>query len=226
ADPSVRQAMSYALDRDTIAEGSYAGFATAATSIIGPGMPNAKPPESSPYTYDLDHAKELMAQSKFPDGGSATLRYLQGDSDLELEATQIQEQLAQIGIKLDVKPIGLAESNELTPAGQIDVSLFHNAGGYSPDPIDFLTFYTATGGYYGDWPTKTVNSIVQQLVQTDDPATQQSLYQRYEQFTADLLGQIPVVQPRDIDAQSSDVSGLDINPLNDLALARSWLCSA
>jgi peptide/nickel transport system substrate-binding protein len=226
ADPKVREAMSLALDRESIAAGAYGGFAEPATGIIGPGFAQVSAPESHPYRFDLARAKRLIADSKFPDGGSATLRYLQGNTNLELEAQLIQEQLSAIGIDLKVQPIGLAESNELAPAGKIDISLLHNAGGYSPDPIDFLTFYIDTGGYNGRWPTKPVEAIVGDLVQTDDLGEQQELYSQYEQFTADTLGQIPVLQPRDIDAHSSAVSGLDMNPLNDMALARSWVCGS
>ena len=225
ADPKVREAMSLALNRKSIATGAYAGYAAPATGIIGPGFPQVSAPESDPYQFDLSRAKDLMAKSGFPNGGSVTLRYLQGNTNLELEAQLIQEQLSAIGIDLKVQPIGLAESNELAPAGKIEMSVLHNAGGgYSPDPIDFLTFYIDTSGYNGDWPTKPVEAIVARLVRTDDLAKQQALYQRYEQFTADTLGQIPVLQPQEIDAQTSQVSGLDINPLNDMTFSRAWLC--
>jgi peptide/nickel transport system substrate-binding protein len=102
ADVRVRQAMAFALDRDSLAK--VTGPATKPQDQFGlPGLTGADPDLPSKYTYDVDRAKQLMAEAGYPDGFSTTLLVNSDDPDAKNAITASVEQLAQIGIQVDVK---------------------------------------------------------------------------------------------------------------------------
>src|SRR5690606_11335511 len=76
ADLNVRKAMNYAIDKAAIAAVVFFGTATPQDSE----MPRTKyyVPQT-PYTHDVEKAKELMAQSAFPDGFTTELLIASGD---------------------------------------------------------------------------------------------------------------------------------------------------
>ncbi len=205
-DKKVRQAVSLALNREEIVDGAYAGFAQPGETLVPVALPDVTAPDPNPYTYDLDRAKQLMAESSFPDGGTAELTYIRGDANTELEVQLIQEDLSKIGIDVKPNPVGAGEYLDLALQGNRTFTLFQNIA-VSPDPIDFLSYYASSDGYYGGWPVAPVNRIIEQLQATDDPARRSELLADYETFTVDLSAQIPVLSALTLNAQSSDVSG-------------------
>jgi len=222
-DKKVRQAVSLALNREEIAEGAYSGFAQPGSSLVPDALPDVEPLDPNPYTYDLDRAKQLMSESSFPDGGSIDLTYIRGDSNVELAVQLIQANLAEIGIDVKPAPVGAGEYLDLALSGDRPFVLFQNVA-VSPDPLDFLSYYAATGGYTGNWPTAPVDEIISELTATEDSQRRTELITQYEQFTHDLSGQIPVLSALSLNAQSDNVAGLDIDPLNEANFTEAWSC--
>ena len=98
----VRQAMNYAIDKDAYVQVMYSGYGLPATSCVPSCISYYK--EEPAYTYDLDKAKELMAEAGYPDGFDLTLW---GDNTTqEIKGmTFVAQQLAQIGINVEVVPM-------------------------------------------------------------------------------------------------------------------------
>jgi ABC-type transport system substrate-binding protein len=96
-DVRVRQALNWAVDRSLI-ERITAG------ASVGWGLPWPKPfaiPHVvSPYGYDPDKAKQLLAEAGVPDGFKATLVFSSDDAVL---AQFVQQQLAQIGVEVSLE---------------------------------------------------------------------------------------------------------------------------
>lgn len=103
ADPRVRKAVSHAIDVDAIIDTLTFGYAV---------KTNQWAPESSPFynkdttgqEYDIAKAKELLAEAGYPNGFKTILT-----SSSATSATNtcqiIAEQLAQIGIEVELRPI-------------------------------------------------------------------------------------------------------------------------
>jgi peptide/nickel transport system substrate-binding protein len=108
-NPLVRQAMNYAVDREKIAQ----------TAFHGAEIPVLEPyPETSWayseeladfYTFDLDKAKSLLVEAGFPDGFETSM-LIRGPSGPYVDQAQVyQQDLAQIGIEMELLPTELAE---------------------------------------------------------------------------------------------------------------------
>ncbi len=94
ADPLVRQALNYAVDKDEFVDFVWGGFAEVADAPIAPGVFGYN--KVGPYPYDPEKAKDLLAEAGYPDGFSTTLRYNPGWRELGAEV--LQAQLKAVGV--------------------------------------------------------------------------------------------------------------------------------
>lgn len=101
-DVKVRQAMNYAIDKDAYIQLMYASYAKPATSVVPSIIGGYK--EQTPYTYDVEKAKELMKEAGYEDGFKLTIW---GDNTTQevKGMTFIKQQLEQIGIEVEVVPM-------------------------------------------------------------------------------------------------------------------------
>ena len=104
-NPLVRQAVSYAIDRETIASSLFLDTALPAYGILSPGMP-AWDPSFKAQPYDPAKAKELLAQAGYPDGFKTKIAAAPTASGWPLAGTvaqYIQRNLKEIGIEVELE---------------------------------------------------------------------------------------------------------------------------
>jgi peptide/nickel transport system substrate-binding protein len=105
----VRQAMQYAVDRDKIDALAFSGEGM---MTMLPRAPNswAYPEQlEGYYTYDLDKARELLAEAGYPDGFDVQM-LIRGTGGTYLDMAQVyQQDLAQIGINMELLPTELPQ---------------------------------------------------------------------------------------------------------------------
>ncbi len=98
----VRLAISYALDREAICNARGFGILKPADQFIADQWPQAHLDDSYNLTYNLEKAKELMAEAGYADGFQTTLYVQPGLADIDATVA-IQSQLAQIGIECTIE---------------------------------------------------------------------------------------------------------------------------
>ena len=98
----VRQAISYAIDKEAIIKGAYEGQGTVGVSMVPSGIPgHSKELDENPiYTYNPEKARELLAQAGYADG--LTLRAVV-DSSTSSVAEQISNMLLEVGINMEIQ---------------------------------------------------------------------------------------------------------------------------
>lgn len=121
----VRQAVNFAINRDAIVAGILRGVGVPADSIIAPTVAGYAPQDL--YSYDPEHAKELLAEAGYPQGFKTTIRTPQGRYYMDRETVvAVQAQLAQVGIIAEVEVVDW--STYLTvlrePEGENDTALY------------------------------------------------------------------------------------------------------
>lgn len=101
----VRQAMNYAIDKETIIESFFEGRANAAKNPMPPSISGYND-DIEPYEYNPEKAKELLAQAGYPDGFEMELwampvprPYMPDGAKV---AEVIQSNLAEIGVKAKI----------------------------------------------------------------------------------------------------------------------------
>ena len=102
-DPNVRKAASYAINTDEIIEALFQGYGTKSTQW---GTPDSEfynqDVEGQPY--NPEKAKELLAAAGYPDGFKTYLTTFAGTFYSDMSQIII-EQLAQVGIEVEFRPI-------------------------------------------------------------------------------------------------------------------------
>jgi ABC-type transport system substrate-binding protein len=104
ADIKVRQAVSYAIDKDAIAKAVGHGFLETANQASIPEQWTYNP-DVVGYPYDPDKARELLAEAGYPDGFDTELSYAVATDYIELACTAIQRYLADVGIRVTLQPL-------------------------------------------------------------------------------------------------------------------------
>ncbi len=101
-DVRVRQALNYAVDKESIVKNIYQGLAGVIPTMVGPLNTGYAPVKG--YPYDPARAKKLLAEAGYPSGFKAALwtpkgRYLK---DFEL-AQAVQQQLQAVGVEVSLQ---------------------------------------------------------------------------------------------------------------------------
>jgi peptide/nickel transport system substrate-binding protein len=173
----VRQAIQSALNLSQIAQ--TVGGAQPAAGPFNTADPWA-PRGASVPTYDLNRAKQLLAQSGVnPSTLKFTLLAYSDRPDLPVAATVIQSMLGQIGIKVSIK---VGTYNALEPSmlnGTYDMAMVSR--GYvfdTPDPLSFLTSdYTCKGTYnVSQYCNPTVDAEMARAAKVTDATQRYALY--------------------------------------------------
>ena len=94
-DVRVRQAITYAMNRQEFVDTIVEGRGEVASSFIAKTLPGWNE-EVQPYPQDLEKAKELLAEAGYGDGLDLKM-YVSGDV-----RKVVQAQLAQIGVNVDI----------------------------------------------------------------------------------------------------------------------------
>jgi peptide/nickel transport system substrate-binding protein len=114
-DVRVRQAISYALDRQQICEAGDFGLCTPIDGPTGPGSPWYF--DYAPYKQDIEKAKALLTEAGYPDGFDLELMPTSAYPVTVRQAQVVQQQLAAIGIRATINAPEWAQWLELEGKG-------------------------------------------------------------------------------------------------------------
>jgi len=109
-DIRVRQAMNFAIDRETIAEDLLHGTASPAYQAFAPASLYYDEADDI-YSYDPDKAEQLLTDAGYPDGVDVTVGYITaGSGSMQAKAMNeaLQAQLAEVGINVTLEPVDFA----------------------------------------------------------------------------------------------------------------------
>lgn len=101
SDPLVRQAISYAIDMETIVDTLFEGQAINAVGLQ-PNGPN-KPDDLNPYLYDPDKARALLAEAGWDSNRVLDVTYYYNDQITADLMAAIQAYLADVGISMEYR---------------------------------------------------------------------------------------------------------------------------
>lgn len=103
----VRQAIAHALDRKAIIDGAMFGYGTPIGTHFAPHHP-AYVDLIATHSYDLEKAKQLLAQAGYPDGFKGTIK-LPPPAYARRGGEIVASQLRKIGIDLEIIPVEWAQ---------------------------------------------------------------------------------------------------------------------
>ncbi|MCD1286906.1 MULTISPECIES: ABC transporter substrate-binding protein [unclassified Brevibacterium] len=210
SDPKLRRAMSYAIDRRSVVDVVYAGYADPATSFISPGL-TGHAEEVDGSEFDMDKAKQLVKESDHPDGADITIQIPSGVADRELLAQIAQQAWQDIGLTVHVQKLDDATltTNRTNGDFQVQVSYATSDVSDTSQMINFLAV-TDDSGIRSGYGNPKVEKWAKEAVAEEDEAKQNELYAKIQQQVADDAPIIPVAYQKALYGISRDV--VDFKP--------------
>lgn len=214
----VRQAVSYAINREGIVERIMGGYAEAAGELLPPPMFGTMGRPVDPY--DPEKARALLAEAGYPDGFKLTLaapndRYVND----ERVAQAIAQMLTQIGIETDVD--ASTASQFFSRRNKLEYAMFMAGWGASSgdtsSPLNAMVATAdkdaGTGGWnYGRYSNPEVDAMIAEAMVTVDDAKREKLLQDAEAIALDAFGILPIHYEMTVWAMAP---GLDYEPRAD-----------
>ena len=223
ADKRVRQAIALTLDRDAIVAGLFRGLATPGNDSpfapVYPSTDKAIPQRKK----DLALAKKLMADAGASAGFSATLTTMRMQ-EIPDYAVLVQNSVAQIGIKLDLKIEDVSAYYGKAQPGEsdwLDSEMGITDYGHRGVPNVLLGAPLLSTGAWNAAHFKNADydKLVAQYTAATDLGVQRGIAGKIQTL---LLDETPVIYAYFYDyltATAKDVQGVRVNPISQLFLA-------
>jgi peptide/nickel transport system substrate-binding protein len=230
-----RQAVSYAVDREAIANTVYFG---AATPIYGPVTPrNRTWVTASVPTYPVDRAKakQLLAgiglldrngDGLLDDSAGRPVRFSillrQGSSIRERTATMLQDQLKAVGIGVDIVGLDMGAVFQRWMKHEYD-SIFHGFDASATDPAMNLDFWFSSGGSHfwnPSQPTpatpweRRIDELMREQASSSSMQDRQRIFSDVQRIFGEELPALYFVAPKLTFAAAARVQNLHPAPQN------------
>jgi peptide/nickel transport system substrate-binding protein len=185
-DPRVREAVTLAVDRETMLNGLFNGISTPATGILSPDVNHATE-DILGYEHDPEKAKELLAEAGYPDGVDVTFSVPNIDR-FTRPATVIQEDLADVGINAEIQ---VMETQSLLADLKSDkgLQMFILSRGQEPAPDRVLgSWFSSDGIPENNWARiedPEVDQWLAEATSTLDEPTRDDLFAKVQERVAD-----------------------------------------
>jgi ABC-type transport system substrate-binding protein len=219
---NVRQAIAHAIDKQRIVDNFY----PAGSSVADQFMPTSifgYTSEVEAFPYDLDRARELLAESGLTLPLEVTLTYrdvVRGYLPQPgVVAQDVQAQLAEIGINVTIE---VMESGAFLDAADRGELAFHMLGWGAdyPDATNFLDFHFGAGSseqFGAKWDEITVP--LSEGARRADPEARYPFYVEANTAIRDLVPMVPIAHGGSGVAFTADITGAHSSPLGNEAFA-------
>lgn len=226
-DPKVREAVAHAVDRDAYVSSLLRGHGEAATAIMTPeslgkaydaDAAREKLASIPQWDFDLDAAAAALAESGSPDGFEAELLTPNTGPQLGSAAQALAQNLADIGITLNVREVPIEEwlaSLDASSDHGINLMWYFSTLG---DPAE-VPSYLLGAGNPAAYDNPAVTDLLAQAGATADPAARIDLLVEAETLQAQDAVNVPLWWGQSATAFAND---LGMNDYSSFAFISSW----
>ncbi len=225
AKPEVRKALKYLIDYDGLAKTLFKGVGKPHQTILPEGQLGAS--TDTPYTLNIEKAKELLKQAGLPDGFSVTMDTTNKTETMEL-AQAIQSTWAKAGVKLEIKPADNKQTLTKYRARQHDIYIgvwgsdyqdpHSNAEGYATNADNADNAEHKLLAWRNSWFIPDLTKEVYAARDEMDNAKRVAMYQDIQKKVLDDGPYVIMFQQIETAAVKKSVDGFVVGPSFDLDL--------
>jgi peptide/nickel transport system substrate-binding protein len=211
----VRQAICYAIDRESLVENIYYGNAQADQGPLPAGYIGYPSPEIYPLNGDKEKAKELLAAAGLPDGFSTTVLTR---AEFKPLAEAISGQLAEIGIQMTIETLDPGTLNARTRELDFEATVT-NLAFMTPDTDStmYWFYHTDTVGNYG-YNNPTIDQQLEIARLTQEPEARSEIYQEILSTVLDEAPYCYLLHPNIVRIYRKGLEGIPIVPQDTVML--------
>lgn len=211
-----REALAHAVDKESMVIGAVEGVGT----VLHTPMAKSTfgwPEDFENREYDVEKAKQLLAEAGYPDG--LTMRLLTTESATYSKPTEVlQDQLRQIGIdaKIEVMERG-AFWDELQTARNYDIAVTAATASYPDADYIYSTFHGSMvegGRNYANYSNPKLDELLDKGRLSNDQEERKQVYREVcELFKEDVVT-VPLYTYMTPIAANKDLQGVMAHPTN------------
>ncbi len=210
-DKRVRQAFAHAIDKDAIVKNVLLGVNQKAEGVLPKGIPGFDA-NLKGLNYDPEKSKKLLAEAGFPGGKglpALTLSFREQVSDLRKTAEVIKEQLAQVGVTVNLQEMEWATYLKLNNDNKHDLFHMRWSADYI-DPQNFLSLLLGGGApeNHTGFANPEFDALCREADSSTDPKKRLGLYHKAEQIAVDEAPWVPLYFQRDMELMKPHVTGI------------------
>ncbi|MGO1506870.1 MAG: ABC transporter substrate-binding protein [Microbacteriaceae bacterium] len=231
SDVRVRQAVSLAMDRQSLVDVSMLGYGD--VSLVVPAGDPATPGadgDTPNYTRDVDAAKELLEEAGQPNPTIELSYFADVVQNQHPIYEQMQQQLAEAGITLKLKATPSSEMSPIFTAGETFTDLVSLPWSYRADPTFYFDPFLSESGAMNHWDgnadAEAAKKLLDEAKATSDPDAKADLI---EQLTTEVAEQVLILVPMAVPAHfelwnSDTVHGYETDPYGSrYNLTNAWV---
>lgn len=234
-DKAVRQALLYALDRQSMVNAIYFGHASVANTVEPPTSWAYKANPQVIYNFDKAKAESMLDAAGWAKGSDGiraknglklkfTMMTNAGNKQRESSLTYMQQAWSDIGVSATPSLIQFPQLvSQIVSIRTFDMFLV--GFNFAEDPDESQLFHsrnTAPGGFNGfDFKNDQVDSILDQAVATLDKSKRKDLYGQFQDLMSDLVPAPILNFTHGIWGVNTRVQGSDFGPFNQFE-PRPW----
>jgi len=225
-----RKAICYALNRTEMAKGAFNGYAAPATDSIflSPRRSDAPKCCGKGYDYDLDKAKQLLAEAGWNDSDHDGILDKNGkalkDLDLVISSASylgwqkdiallVQSQLKKIGINVKIRTVESSVYSELQKTrGDFDMIMGYQAGNSWSSAQELTNAFNRKGYFLNRYINE--NGTLEAIAENAKMAVSEEEWDKYICQAINILyeeaGMIPLVYQMQYAVMSSKVKGFEL----------------
>ena len=220
-DKRLRQAMNYAIDRESMIRFLRNNIGIAAhAGMIPSGLPSFDTSKVIGYKYNIEKSKSLLAEAGYPGGegiGEITLYSNSGYKDI---ATYVANALSDIGLEIKIENVPAGFQRERMRKRELDVFRGSWIADY-PDGESYLALFYGQNGAppnYTGFQSERFDELYEKSLLTSDPKDYIPLYQEMDRIIVDEAPVIVLYYDEVVKFVSSRIKNLDNNAMNLLEL--------
>jgi peptide/nickel transport system substrate-binding protein len=226
--PKVREALALAVDYDGMIEFTVGGNGAKIAAPIPNGFPGTA--NLVPRVQDLEKSKAMLAEAGVGDGFQMQAVYPNDNVygvDLNIMMQKLQQDFAQVGVEVVLKPVTYPVWREDMANGTADLTAVYYAPDYYGSGQYAAYFGMSPGspwvvraGYNS--PETVINEREAGIYAEALAASGDAAAAKYEELAKEMMGNniiIPVVSPNLVLAYRSDITGVRYSACCNLPLA-------
>ena len=232
---TLRQAIQYAIDDETMCNVTVGGIYTAGCSVLPSSMDFGYDQLNDPYEYDLDKAVELLDAAGIVDtngdgvreidGKNISLTYLVYSSrQLDTFAEAVSTVLNSIGIGVDYQVRDYDTILGLQASGDFDMVTSNAIIVPTGNPDAFLgNFYSGNSSGYGYYSNADYDAAYEEMITSTDEDRKAELYVTMQQILIDDAATIVHgYYNSSITYKNSVITGVEMYPLDYTWITTKW----
>lgn len=217
----VRQALCYAIDRQSIMDMIADGHGTALGSSIYPAFTKYFLPELvQKYPYDPAKAKELLAQAGYPNGFDMTISVPSNYQPHMDTAEVVAEQLRAVGVNVTIQPMEWGVWHEQVYKGRDFQATLVGLDASAMTARALLERFTSDHAKnFVNYNNPDYDALFTQAMNASDDTQQAEIYKQMETMLSDTAANLYIQDLADLVAMRQNLAGLEFYPIYVLDLS-------